>query len=95
MSSASTEGIPFKEAEGYSDKKHYWQEELISVATEPERQRELEDKDEIDILAHVVPMSSITKNTKMTSRSGQHGNDIKAEEEEEAILKSHIFDYVV
>jgi hypothetical protein len=82
-------GIPFKEAEGYSDQKHYWQEELISIATEPERRKELEDKDEIDVLAHAGSRQSITKNTEMTSRSGRQGNDIK-EEEEEAILKSHI-----
>jgi hypothetical protein len=70
-------------------KKHYWQEELISIATEPERGKELEDKDEIDVLAHAGSMQSITKNTETTSRSERQGNDIK-EEEEEAILKSHI-----
>ena len=79
-------GIPFKEAEGYSDQKHYWQEELISIATEPEWRKELEDKDEIDVLAHAGSRQSITKNTEMTSRIGRQGNDIK----EEAILKSHI-----
>lgn len=70
-------------------KKRYWQEELISIATEPEGRKELEDKDEIDVLAHAGSRQSITKNTEMTSRSGRQGNDIK-EEEEEAILKSHI-----
>ena len=53
-------------------KKRYWQEKLLSIATEPEGRKE-----------------SITKNTEMTSRSGRQGNDIK-EEEEEAILNSHI-----
>ena len=70
-------------------KKNYWQEELISIATEPEGRKELEDKDEIVVLAHAGSRQSITKNTEMTSRSGRQGNDIK-EEEEEAILKSHI-----
>ncbi|HEX6282999.1 MAG TPA: hypothetical protein VFZ67_12295 [Nitrososphaera sp.] len=35
-------------------KKHYWQEEMISIATEPERQKELDNKDEIHVLTDSV-----------------------------------------
>lgn len=79
MSSAGIDGISFKEDEGYSEQKHYWREEPISIATEPKRQKGLDNKDEIHALAESIKAVYYQEH-KMTSRSGRQGNDIKKEE---------------
>ncbi|HEX2472254.1 MAG TPA: hypothetical protein VHJ59_05850 [Nitrososphaera sp.] len=59
---------------------------MISIATEPERQKELDNKDEIHVLADIIN-AVYYQEYKITRRSGLQGNDIK---EEEAILEIHI-----
>lgn len=93
MSSASTSGIPFKEDEDYSDqKKHYWREEPLSIATEPKWQKEFDKQDEIYALAESIK-AVYYQEYKMTSRSRRQGNENK--EEEEAILDDSHFDYII
>jgi hypothetical protein len=98
MSSASTSGIPFKEDEDHSDqKKHYWLEEPLSIATEPKRQKEFDNEDGIYALAESIK-AVYYQEYKMTSLSRRQGNENKEEEEEEeeeAILDDSHFDYII
>ena len=38
----------------HPDKKHYWENELISLGIEPRRQNELDDKEELEALAEII-----------------------------------------
>ncbi len=38
----------------HPDKKHYWENELISLGIEPRRQNELNDKEELEALAEII-----------------------------------------
>jgi hypothetical protein len=91
MSSSSSGGIPFKEDEGIQTKNQYWREEPISIATEPRRQKELDNKNEIHALAESIKAVHYQE-YKMTSCSRRQGSDNK--EEEPTADGSH-FDYII
>lgn len=91
MSSASSGGIPFKEDEGIQTKNQYWREEPISIATEPRRQKELDNKNEIHARAESIKAVHYQE-YKMTCCSRRQGSDNKGEEP--TADGSH-FDYII
>ncbi len=84
-------GSPLKKMKVFRPKNQYWREEPISIATEPRRQKELDNKNEIHALAESIKAVHYQE-YKMTSCSRRQGSDNK--EEEPTADGSH-FDYII
>jgi hypothetical protein len=90
MSSPTLVGFLLKETRVIQTNQ-YLQEESISVATEPKRQKELDNKDGNHVLTESIE-AVYYQEYKMTSRSRCQGNDNK---KQELILDESHFGYTI
>jgi hypothetical protein len=91
MSSASSGGIPFKEDEGIQTKKPMLARRADIYCNRTQRQKELDNKNEIHALAESIKAVHYQE-YKMTSCNRRQGSDNK--EEEPTAVGSH-FDYII